>query len=81
MQLLDDEFDHACVVPWPDEAFVFEAFHEQPEALAFPAEDLDSVAAAVAKHVERAGEGIESEALHNQCGQVVDALAKVDRLS
>lgn len=75
--LLDRQARH-LVGCGPDEAVLLQALHQQPEAVALPAQNLDAVALAVAEDVHAGGKGIEPQGLFDEHGQTVDAQPEVD---
>ena len=78
VQLLHREFDHRSVLARPNEACILQPLLQQPESIAAPAKDLDSVFPAVAKDEHGLGKRIESEFVLNHGRQAVDVLAKVN---
>src|SRR5579859_295444 len=77
VQLLGAERDCVASVR-PDEAIGFESLEQQPEAVAAPAENLDSIAPAVAEDEQRRGHRVQAHRLFDQDRQSVDAHAEVD---
>lgn len=53
VQLLGGEFHDGLWPARPDETVFLQPFHQQPEAIAAPAEQLDAIPAPIAEGVER----------------------------
>ena len=56
---------------WPPEPPAFESAIVEPEAVVFPAQDLELVVVAVAEDEERIGEGIEVKCLGDESREAV----------
>lgn len=72
---------HHLLLARPDEAVLFQALHQQPEAVATPAEYLDAIPSPVAERVERRRKRVQPHGLLDQSGQAVDRLPEVDCLA
>src|SRR5438034_8460302 len=66
---------------WPAEGPLLEALVDDDEAVLVPVQQLDAVAALVAKHEDVSGQGIGLQVLADLLGQAVKAAPQIDRLA